>query len=139
VIEMVKVAALAAVLAAFIVLGGCSGASVASFGTEVIARGVVGKIDNDGGLFGQNTSTIINSPEQQAQKERDAALKQQYPLGAGGGDKGTINVYGSGAAPQAGGYQQQYAPPQQYAQPYYPSPAPAPYYEPAYYPSWRYW
>jgi hypothetical protein len=88
-------------------LPGCAGganllAGGASFGTEVVARGIIGKIDNDGGLFGQNTSTVINSPEQQAQKERDAALKQRYPLSAGG-DKGTIVVnQGQGGTP--GGY-----------------------------------
>lgn len=80
-------------------LGGC--AKVASYATEIAARGVIGKIDNDGGVFGVNTSTIINTPEQQAQKERDAALKQQYPL-ASGGDKGTV-VINQGA--QGGGQQ----------------------------------
>jgi hypothetical protein len=89
-------------------LPGCAGganllASGASFGTEVVARGIIGKIDNDGGLFGQNTSTVINSPEQQAQKERDAALKQRYPLSSGG-DKGTIIVnQGQGGAPSGYG------------------------------------
>lgn len=87
-------------------LAGCAGglAGAASFGTEILARGITGKIENDGGIFGQNTSTIINSPEQQAQKERDAALKQRYPLGAGGGDKGTIIVnQGQGGQGSYGG------------------------------------
>lgn len=95
--------AVIAVCIVVIPLAGC--ASAASFGTEVLARGVIGKIDNDGGLFGQNTSTIINSPEQQAQKARDAALKQQYPLGVGGGDKGTVIIQGQGQQQQYGGYQ----------------------------------
>lgn len=89
-------------------LAGCAGganllAGGASFGTEVVARGIIGKIDNDGGLFGQNTSTVINSPEQQAQKEQDAALKQRYPLAAGG-DKGTTIIQqGGGVTPGYGG------------------------------------
>lgn len=105
----------ALLLGSVLCLGGCAGglAGVASFGTEVVARGITGKIDNDGGLFGQNTSTIINSPEQQAQQERNAALKQQYPLGAGGGDKGTIVInqgqggqggYGGATPGYGGGY-----------------------------------
>jgi hypothetical protein len=60
---------------ATLALGGCGGglAGVASFGTEVVARGITGKIDNDGGLFGQDTSTINYTPAQNAQRAANNA------------------------------------------------------------------
>jgi hypothetical protein len=82
-------------------LAGCGGglAGVASFGTEVVARGITGKIDNDGGLFGQDTSTINYTPAQNAQR---AANNAAVPPRS---DKNTTIVYqGGGVTP--GGYQQ---------------------------------
>jgi hypothetical protein len=86
---------------ATLALGGCGGglAGVASFGTEVVARGITGKIDNDGGLFGQDTSTINYTPAQNAQR---AANNAAVPPRS---DKNTTIVYqGGGVTP--GGYQQ---------------------------------
>jgi hypothetical protein len=82
-------------------LAGCAGganllAGGASFGTEVIARGIVGKIDNDGGLFGQDTSSI-NYSEQTLQQQ--ARQRQLNPGGTGKGDKGTTIIYQGGATP----------------------------------------
>jgi hypothetical protein len=86
-------------------LAGCAGganllAGGASFGTEVIARGIVGKIDNDGGLFGQDTSTINYTPAQNAQR---AANNAAVPPRS---DKNTTIVYQGGGVTPGGGYQQ---------------------------------
>jgi hypothetical protein len=79
-------------------LAGCGGglAGVASFGTEVVARGITGKIDNDGGLFGQDTSTINYTPAQNAQR---AANNAAVPPRS---DKGTTIIQQGGGYPQAG-------------------------------------
>jgi hypothetical protein len=83
-------------------VSGCGGglAGVASFGTEVVARGITGKIDNDGGLFGQDTSTINYTPAQNAQR---AANNMAVPPRS---DKNTTIVYQGGGATPGGGYQQ---------------------------------
>jgi hypothetical protein len=87
---------------ATLALGGCGGglAGVASFGTEVVARGITGKIDNDGGLFGQDTSTINYTPAQNAQR---AANNAAVPPRS---DKNTTIVYQGGGVTPGGGYQQ---------------------------------
>jgi hypothetical protein len=81
-------------------LAGCGGglAGVASFGTEVVARGITGKIDNDGGLFGQDTSTINYTPAQNAQRAaNNAAVPPRNNQGT------TIIQQGGGVTP-GGGY-----------------------------------
>jgi hypothetical protein len=116
-------------------LAGCAGGANlltggASFGTEVIARGIVGKIYNDGGLFGQDTSTINYTPQQNAQR---AANNAAVPPRS---DKGTTIIqqgggYGGVTAPGYGGG---YASAGYYPQPYggggygYGPPPPPPYY-----------
>ena len=100
--------------------GGVTGAGVASFGVETLARGIIGKIDNDGGLFGQDTSTVLRTPEQQAQRNADAYTKSLNPYG--GNDKGTVIVQGQQGQGYRGGMQSAgYGYGQQ---PYYPPPPP---------------
>lgn len=86
---------LAALVLFMIPLAGCAGsnplAGGASFGTEVIARGIIGKIDNDGGLFGQDTSTINYTPQQNAQRAaNNAAVPPRN-------DKGTTIIQQGGS------------------------------------------
>lgn len=103
-------------------LSGCAaGANLlaggASFGTEVIARGIVGKIDNDGGLFGQDTSTINYTPQQNAQRaannaavpprsDKGTTIIQQG--GAVGGAVPGVAAAGYGGGYGGGGYPQPY-------------------------------
>jgi hypothetical protein len=85
---------------ATLALGGCGGglAGVASFGTEVVARGITGKIDNDGGLFGQDTSTINYTPAQNAQRAaNNAAVPPRN-------DKGVTIIQQGGGYGGSGGY-----------------------------------
>lgn len=106
-------------------LAGCAGganilAGGASFGTEVIARGIVGKIDNDGGLFGADTSTINYTPEQNAQRaannaavpprsDKGTTIIQQGGGYGGGGYGGGVAAAGYGGYGGGGyGYQQPY-------------------------------
>src|SRR3954466_1153141 len=87
---------------ATLALGGCGGglSGVASFGTEVVARGITGKIDNDGGLFGQDTSTINYTPAQNAQRAaNNAAVPPRN-------DKGVTIIQQGGGVTPGGGYQQ---------------------------------
>jgi hypothetical protein len=100
-------------------LAGCAGganllAGGASFGTEVIARGIVGKIDNDGGLFGQDTSTINYTPQQNAQRAANNAAvpprndKSTTIIQQGGGGYGGVTAPGYGGGYANAGYPQAY-------------------------------
>jgi hypothetical protein len=112
-------------------LAGCGGglAGVASFGT----RGITGKIENDGGLFGQDTSTINYTPEQNAQRAANNAavpprnnqgttIIQQGGGGYGGMTPGGYNTGITGIGyPQGGGPYGPSLPPPYYGGGYGPS------------------
>src|SRR3954447_11238133 len=105
---------------ATLALGGCGAglAGAASLWAEVVAPGVTGKIDNDGGLFGQDTSTINYTPAQNAQRAaNNAAVPPRNDKGVtiiqqGGGGYGNTGITGIGYPPQGygGGYGPSYPP-----------------------------